>query len=111
MIKVSIPLRAITVNQAWQGRRYSTPAKKAFERDVALLLPKKKVIAGPVSIHYKFYLKHHATSDYDNCIKVIQDCLVTKGYILDDRFIYHAVIEKIPAKEDKIVVEIKELKL
>ena len=108
-IKVEIPIKPISVNQAFQGRRFNTPEKKAFEQQVDLLLPPKEMIKGKISIHYKFYLKNHSRIDYDNCLKVVQDCLVTKGYFEDDRKIYKALIEKIESKEDKIVIEIKEV--
>ena len=106
-MKLAINLRPLSSNQAWQGRRFKTPDYHSFERDVSLLLPFNKTpIEGRLEVRYRFYLKNHSRSDYDNCIKSLQDVLVKLGYISDDRKIYKAVIEKIPSGTDRIEVEI-----
>lgn len=64
---------------------------------------------GKIGVRYKFFLKNHASIDYDNLIKIMQDNLVKAGYMEDDRKIYKAYIEKIPCKYDKIEIEIFEL--
>ena len=46
-------------------------------------------------------------TDYDNCIKVTQDCLVKRGIIKDDRLIVDARIRKFPAEKDRIVVRVE----
>lgn len=100
-----INIKPLTVNQAWQGKRFKSPAYKQFSTDIAWLLPKReRAPAGPLEVHYKFYLKHHATTDFDNLIKPFQDQLVQNGIIEDDRFIYKAVIEKIASDKDYIEV-------
>ena len=45
-------------------------------------------------------------TDYDNLIKPLQDILVKKGYIDDDRKIIEAHVYKYPALKDKILVRI-----
>ena len=100
MIELRVLIKPISVNDAWQGRRFKTPECKKYCEDLALILPRKECVTGRVQIEFKFYAKNHASVDYDNLIKVTQDVLVKKGYIEDDRKIYRAIIEKIPSKED-----------
>ena len=105
-MKLSIPIKALSINKAFRGRHYKTKECKDYENDLWKLLPKKEKILGRVEIHYKFYLKNHQRTDIDNLVKVTQDILVAKGYIEDDRKIYKAVVEKIPSETDSIEVEI-----
>jgi len=110
-MKIEIPLRPVSVNEAWQGRRFKTEIYKIFCEQFYLIAPKKKMIKGIVQIEYRFYMKNHKMADYDNVIKTTQDMLVKCGYIEDDRKIYKATQYKIPSEEDKIEVEIKKYKL
>ena len=88
-MQIKIPIRALSVNKASRGRHFKTPEYKQFEKDVCLLLPfnKENVMEGELFIKYVFYLKNYKTSDEDNCKKLIQDILVKRGYLKDDRFI------------------------
>ncbi len=101
--------KPLSSNCAWQGRRFKTKDYKAFEELMLYILPAKKMIKGLIEITYWFHLKNHKMADYDNFIKSLQDIIVKRGYIEDDRFIYKATIFKIPSKTDKIEFEIKPL--
>lgn len=105
-MKIEIPLKALSVNEAFYGKHVKTVKCRDYENDVMKVLKNKSCIFGPVQVHYKFYLKNHKKADYDNCIKVTQDLLVKKHYIQDDSMIYLATIEKIPSEEDKTEIEI-----
>lgn len=112
MTTITLPIKPLTVNQAWQGRRFSTPAKTAYEANLRLLLPKVAVVGAPYyRVEYDFHLRTFALSDWDNLCKVLQDCLVKRGIITDDRFIVDARVRKFPAKADRIVVRIEACKL
>lgn len=102
-----IELKPVSINKAFQGKRYKTVECKDFEKDFMILAPKQKMIKGIVEIEYKFYLKRHALTDYDNCIKVVQDLIVKCEYIEDDRKIYKATIYKIPSDNDYMEIKIK----
>lgn len=108
MIKVEVQIKPISVNEAFQGKRYKTKDCKHWERCFQYMLPKKERVKGMVRVHYRFFLRNHAQMDYDNLLKIMQDSLVKAGYIDDDRKIYHALIEKIPTKgADRIEIEIR----
>lgn len=109
-MQVKIPLRAISVNEAFQGRRFKTDKCNDFCDDFLKVAPRKNTVPGTVEIEYKFYVKNHKAADYDNLIKITQDMIVKCGYIEDDRKIYKATIHKIPCEiqDERIEFEIKE---
>lgn len=105
-VKFSVPVKALSVNKAWQGRRFSTPAKKQYERAMTLLLPRKSEPGPYYRVAYDFYLVNFALSDVDNMVKPCQDCLVRQGIISDDRMILEFTARKFKADRDRIEVEI-----
>ena len=105
-MKFCVPIKALSANKAWQGRRFSTPEKKQYERTLALLLPRTKVPGPYYRVVYNFYLSNFALTDWDNLIKPFQDSLVKQGIISDDRFILEATVRKFEVEEDRIEVEI-----
>ena len=85
MIKLDI--KPLSVNKAFQGRRFKTNDYKRFEKKMLLILPNiKKDLTGDlkICIEYGFSSK---LSDIDNPCKLVLDCLVKK-YGFDDRQIY-----------------------
>jgi len=110
-MKIKIPLKPLTINKAFQGRRYKTQEAKQYEKDLWHLTKAQPIIAGEVAISYTFYLKNHKRTDIDNLIKLLQDFLVSRAYIEDDRKIYRMTVEKIPAVMDRIEIEIFKKKL
>ena len=106
MAIIHLKVKPLTVNQAWKGRRYTSDDYKAYIAECLYKLPKITVEAKRYEIIFRFYLIHHATTDYDNLIKPIQDILVKKGILPDDRFIYKASQEKIPSNTDYIEIEL-----
>lgn len=110
---IEIPLKPISVNAAFQGKRYKTDECKRFDRDCQLVLMRYR---GKIErferyeVIYNLYLKNAALTDWDNCIKILQDNLVTAGLISDDRKIYRATINKIPDTTDRVHVRIMEWK-
>ncbi len=107
-MKISLPVKAMSVNDAWRGRRFSTPEKDSYEALLALILPGGHVKPGPYyRVDYDFHLVNFASTDTDNLIKVTQDCLVKRGIITDDRKIIHSTQRKFPAKQDRIEIDIQ----
>ncbi len=108
MLTLTLHVKPLSVNDATRGRHFPTAAKKEYETRLRLSLPKVAVVGGPYyRIAYDFHLKNFHLTDYDNCIKVTQDCLVKRGIITDDRLIVEARIRKFPAEKDSIVVRIE----
>lgn len=104
-MNIKLPVKPLSVNKAWQGRRYKTPEYHAYEREVSLLLPRVHV-GGIVEIFYTFHLIHHKTTDTSNLIKLLEDVMVKKGIIDDDRFVYSFHAKKVPAEVESIEIDI-----
>ena len=87
-----IDIKPLSVNQAWQGKRFKAPAYKTYERDLLLLLPAIKLPEPPYQIEMEFGFSN-VQSDWDNPIKPLQDIL-QKKYSFNDKDVFRAVVEK-----------------
>jgi len=94
---VQIPLKGLSVNEAYTGKRYKTDKYRNFERSALFILPKLTLPEPPYCIHLEFGLTNIA-SDFDNPIKPFVDVL-QKKYKFNDKLINKGIIEKIPVKE------------
>lgn len=94
---VKLDIKPLSVNQAWQGRRFKTKEYKSFERTVLLMLPRKLDIPeGPLSLSLEFGFSN-ANSDIDNPVKMFIDCL-QKKYGFNDKRIFELNIKSAPLK-------------
>lgn len=101
-----LKIKALSVNEAWKGKRYKTPLYKRYEADLGLLLPCVDVPeADKLQIHYIFGLSSKR-ADYDNCIKQFQD-IISKKYNFNDNRIYKAIIEKVDVKKNEEFIKFK----
>ena len=108
-MEIKIPIKALSVNRAWQGRRFKSSFYKQFEKDVTMLLPQaKRTITGEIEVYYTFYVKSYALTDTDNLVKPIQDILTKRGYFKDDRQIVFYSAEKVRSNEEAIEIQILE---
>jgi len=109
---IKLPIKPLSVNRAFQGRRFKTKEHNSFCKSVSMLLMpyKKGQYSGMLHIEYRFYLKNFIRIDIDNLIKPLQDCLVANGIIKDDRFIVGMLASKYPAEQDRIEIFISEVK-
>lgn len=85
MIKLNI--KPLSINKAFQGRRYKTVDYNNFERDMLLILPKYNF---DIKANLKLIIKYGFSSklaDLDNPAKLTIDCLCKK-YGFDDRQIF-----------------------
>src|SRR3990167_10689864 len=95
---IKLPIKAISFNRAYQGRRFATPELKKYKRDVALLLPPLQIPkTGKLRARYVFGVSSKA-SDADNLVKGIQDILA-EVYGFNDKMIYRLEVEKVDVKQ------------
>lgn len=108
---IEVKIKPLTVNWAWNGRRFKSNKYKAYETELFYLLPPFKVPEGKLQVHYIFGLSSK-NADYDNCIKQFQD-IASKKYGFNDNKIYKAIIEKVDTKkgEEFIKFKIEEYKI
>ena len=97
---ITIKLKPISINKAWQGRRFKTKEYTKWRKDFGLLVKfnqQKKIepnCEGNYDICISVFLKNHKMFDIDNCIKPILDGLVENRIISDDRKIRSLSIVK-----------------
>lgn len=108
MLKINI--KPLSVNKAWQGKRFKTPEYKAYEKELLLKLKKLDVPEGKLMLIVTFGVSSKL-ADWDNPIKPFQDCL-QKKYGFDDRVIYEGRVKKVDVKKGSefIEFELKQLK-
>lgn len=91
----TIKIKPLSVNEAWQGRRFKTPEYKSYEKALMLLLPNIEIPPRPWDITLIWGV--NPLMDWDNPIKPYQDIL-QKRYGINDRYIYHADVTKVDVK-------------
>lgn len=98
-----LDIKPLSVNEAWQGRRFKTDKYKQYERSILTLLRPFVIPEGDLEIYFKWGFSSNA-SDYDNPIKPFQDCL-QKKYDFNDNRVKKAVIECEKVKKGKEFIE------
>ncbi len=84
---ITLAIKPLSVNDAWQGRRYKTVLYKNYEQAMDFLLPKRLDIPnGNLSISFEFGFSNKA-SDVDNPVKPVLDIL-QKKYDFNDSRVY-----------------------
>lgn len=89
---IRIPIKPLSVNRAYQGRRFRTPELIAYQEELAYRLPPMKVPPGKLAVKYVFGFSSR-NADGDNAIKALQDSLA-EHYGFNDRDIYRWEVEK-----------------
>ena len=106
-MEFSLNIKPLSVNEAWKGRRFKTPAYKSYEKDVLHKLPDGDLPVPPYRVHYEFGFSNKA-SDIDNPVKLLQDILQMK-YKFDDNLIYEMHVKKVIVKKGeeyfKVLIE------
>ena len=85
-------IKPLSVNQAWQGKRFKTPKYKNWRTEICYLLPELDVPNVKLSLYIKFGFSSKA-SDIDNPLKTFIDALQFK-YKFDDKMIYKLEVHK-----------------
>lgn len=94
---ITLPIKPLSVNECWRGRRFKTDVYKKYEKDVVLLLPRIKIPEGKLSITFEFGFRKRSC-DIDNPCKPLLDILQTK-YGFNDNKVYELIIYKKVVKE------------
>ena len=106
---IKIPIKPISINECWQGRRFKTKKYDKFIIDMLRVMPKREMLTGSIKLEIRLYLKSLLRGDIDNFIKPIVDCVVKKGWIKDDIFIVLLEVEKFKSAEEFFEIELKKL--
>lgn len=104
-MQTRLEIKPLSVNEAWQGKRFKTTKYKQFERDTLLLLPKcKEVFSDMIRIEL-FFGFSSVLSDLDNPIKMTLDIL-QKKYGFNDKNIFELNVRKCKTEKGKEFISI-----
>ena len=107
LLKFQIKEKPLSVNRAWQGKRFKTQEYKDYEELLLFTLPKHKTPEGKLHLTIEFGFSNMA-SDIDNPIKPLLD-IMQKRYGFNDKQIYKLTVEKKKVKKGdeytKIVID------
>lgn len=84
-------IKPLSVNQAWQGKRFKTPKYVKYEQELLASLPPMIIPPPPYEIYFKFGFSS-SLSDFDNPLKPTIDVL-SKKYGFNDKLIKRGVID------------------
>ena len=101
----SLPIKPLSVNKAWQGKRYKSKDYLSYERAVMLMLPKLKLPEPPFILILEFGFSS-PLADLSNPIKLFEDIL-QKKYGFNDKEIYKIVATKKHTKKGKEFINFK----
>ncbi len=105
---IELDIKPLSVNVAWQGKRFKTPKYKRYEKELLLILPKaKKPMPEMMAIDLEFGFTSRA-SDIDNPVKPLLDIL-QKKYGFNDSQIYELNMKKHISKKPSISIVIRSL--
>jgi Holliday junction resolvase RusA-like endonuclease len=95
---MKILIKPLSVNKAFQGRRFKTNDYKLYEKELSYLLPKRTIdktskLQLIIEVGYA-----NKMSDIDNFVKPFQDVL-QKKYNFNDHQIYRLNVHKVIVKK------------
>ena len=93
----NIPIKALSANQMYLGRKVKSAAYRKYEKQMAFLLPDIDLPDPPYKLVMKFGLSS-SLADLDNSLKAFIDTLQTK-YGFNDRDIFEIVASKTKTKK------------
>ena len=99
-----VEIKPLSVNEAWQGKRFKSKDYQNYEKEVLLKLhPHTFTVKQPIELNLLVGFSNSA-SDADNIVKPFVDIL-QKKYGFNDKFIYRLVVEKVIVKKGAEFIE------
>lgn len=98
MIQFKLNEKPLSVNEAWQGKRFKTPAYKRYEEAMLLLMPKGKVEPDQMLRIEFFFGFSNKASDLDNPVKLLMD-IAQKKYGFNDKMVFELNVRKCIVKK------------
>ena len=105
MFEIKIDIKPLSVNKAWQGKRFKSREYETYEKLMLCMLPAMQIPEPPYRLFYEFGFSN-TQSDYDNPCKPLGDIL-QKKYGFNDKEIYEAHIRKRIVKKGQEYLRIR----
>ncbi len=102
---ITLKLKPLSVNMAFQGRRFKTPIYNKYINNVIAILPRIDIENTKLQLNVEFGYSSKL-ADIDNALKPFIDCLVKK-YGVDDRNIYRLEVDKVIVKKGEEYIKFK----
>jgi len=110
MIQFKLNEKPLSVNEAWQGKRFKTPIYKSYEQTILLTMPKGKVdLDEMLRIEFFFGFSNKA-SDLDNPVKLLLD-IAQKKYGFNDKNVFELNVRKCIVKKGEEFIQMGIYKL
>ena len=110
MIQFKLNEKPLSVNEAWQGKRFKTPIYKLYEETILLTMPKGKVdLDEMLRIEFFFGFSNKA-SDLDNPVKLLLD-IAQKKYGFNDKNVFELNVRKCIVKKGEEFIQMGIYKL
>lgn len=95
-MNLKVPIKALSINDCWQGKRFKTNKYKRYEQEFSLLIQPKKFekMLGDLEVTIKWKSPTVNRGDIDNPVKPILDILTKMGAWEDDRQIQKLTVYK-----------------
>jgi Holliday junction resolvase RusA-like endonuclease len=98
MIQFKINEKPLSINEAFQGRRFKTPAYKEYEKGMLLNMPRANIEKDQMLRVEFFFGFSNKASDLDNPVKLLMD-IAQKKYGFDDKMVYEMNVRKCIVKK------------
>jgi Holliday junction resolvase RusA-like endonuclease len=98
MIQFKINEKPLSINEAFQGRRFKTPAYKEYEKGMLLNMPKAYIYKDQMLRVEFFFGFSNKASDLDNPVKLLMD-IAQKKYGFDDKMVFELNVRKCIVKK------------
>jgi Holliday junction resolvase RusA-like endonuclease len=98
MIQFKFNEKPLSVNEAWQGKRFKTEAYKHYERTIMFMLPNAKIDSNEMLRIEFFFGFSNKASDLDNPVKLLID-IAQKKYGFNDRNVFELNVRKCLVKK------------
>lgn len=98
MIQFKINEKPMSVNLAWQGKRFKTQAYKDYEKSMILQMPKGNVDPNEMLRVEFFFAFSNKASDLDNPVKLLMD-IAQKKYGFNDKNVFELNVRKCIVKK------------
>lgn len=104
-----IRIKALSINKAFQGRRFRTRDYDDYEQDLSYLLPKLKIPEGKLKLKIIFGFSNKG-QDIDSSIKPTLD-IFQKKFDFNDNRIYKLEVEKAITKKGEEYIDFEITKI
>lgn len=104
MIQFKLNEKPLSINEAWQGKRFKTPLYKSYEQTILLRMPKGKIESEQMLRIEFFFGFSNKASDLDNPVKLLLD-IAQKKYGFNDKNVFELNVRKCIVKKGEEFIQ------